>query len=85
MSITPFAYFLIIAICRGRDAYNLRLSQARAASVIKYLQQRGIDRSRLKSQGYGETEPVHRCTNCDACTEEQHQMNRRTEFRIIAM
>lgn len=71
--------------CRGRDAYNLRLSQARAASVIKYLQQRGIDRSRLKSQGYGETDPVHRCADCDSCSEEQHQMNRRTEFRIIAM
>ncbi len=71
--------------CRGREAYNLRLSEARAASVIKYLQQRGIDRSRLKSQGYGERDPVHRCTGCDDCTEEQHQMNRRTEFRIIAM
>ncbi len=71
--------------CRGKDAYNLRLSQARAASVIKYLQQHGIDRNRLRSQGFGETNPIHPCRNCDVCTEEQHQMNRRTEFRITAM
>lgn len=71
--------------CRGSDSYNMNLSKARANSVIKYLQQRGISRSRLKFKGYGETMPVETCDKCDDCTEDQHQRNRRTEFQIISM
>lgn len=71
--------------CRGRDAYNLNLSNARAASVIKYLSERGISRSRLSSKGFGETLPVEVCDPCDACSESSHQLNRRTEFQIQSM
>ncbi len=71
--------------CRGADAYNAKLSNARAQSVIKYLQQRGIPVNRLKYKGYGESMPVEQCSVCDKCTEQQHQANRRTEFQIIAM
>ncbi|RYE25586.1 MAG: hypothetical protein EOP51_03565 [Sphingobacteriales bacterium] len=71
--------------CRGSDAYNTRLSNARAMSVIKYLQQRGISATRLKSKGFGESSPVDKCEACDKCSEEQHQRNRRTEFQIITM
>lgn len=71
--------------CRGKESYNLRLSRERAASVIRYLQQRGIDPKRLQSQGYGETMPVTECSDCDRCSEEIHQSNRRTEFTIIAL
>lgn len=71
--------------CRGKDAYNLNLSKARAASVIKYLQERSINKNRLMSKGYGETAPVESCPVCDSCNEEQHQRNRRTEFQIISM
>lgn len=71
--------------CRGSASYNLRLSKARANSVIKYLQQRGISRSRLKHKGFGETKPVETCDKCDDCSEDQHQRNRRTEFQIISM
>jgi outer membrane protein OmpA-like peptidoglycan-associated protein len=71
--------------CRGADAYNNRLSNARALSVMKFLQQRGISASRLKSKGFGETMPVDKCESCDKCSEEQHQRNRRTEFQIITM
>jgi outer membrane protein OmpA-like peptidoglycan-associated protein len=71
--------------CRGSESYNQRLSQARALSVIRYLQQRGIGKERLRHKGFGESKPVERCPACERCTEEQHQRNRRTEFQIIAM
>jgi len=70
--------------CRGSDAYNMHLSDARALSVIKYLQERGIKASRLMSKGYGKHMPVEKC-KCENCTEQQHQNNRRTEFQIISM
>jgi outer membrane protein OmpA-like peptidoglycan-associated protein len=70
--------------CRGSDAYNIKLSQARAQSVVQYLIERGIAIDRLKSKGFGETNPVSNC-ECLKCTEEQHQENRRTEFQIIAL
>lgn len=71
--------------CRGSDSYNMRLSDARAHSVIKYLQQHGIRGMRLSYKGYGETKPIHKCDVCDQCTETQHQENRRTEFQIIGL
>lgn len=71
--------------CRGSEAYNMKLSKARAQSVIRYLHERGISESRLKYKGYGESRPVSECASCNDCTEAQHQRNRRTEFQIISM
>ena len=68
---------------RGDDAYNMALSQQRAQSVVNYLVDKGISRSRLVAKGYGETKLVNRCSNGVDCTEAEHQQNRRTEFRII--
>jgi len=68
---------------RGSDAYNLKLSQARAQSVVDYLIGKGIAPERLVAVGYGETKLVNRCSNGVDCTEEEHQKNRRTTFRII--
>lgn len=42
---------------RGADEYNLRLSQRRAESVVKYLIQHGIPKERLTPVGYGESRP----------------------------
>ncbi len=68
--------------CRGEDDYNLQLSKDRAASAISYIQEQGgIDADRLSSIGYGETLPEITC-ECDDCTEEEHQINRRTTFRV---
>lgn len=67
---------------RGSDSYNLKLSQARAQSVVDYLVQNGITAERLTAKGYGETEPVNKCVNGVKCTEEEHQLNRRTTFKV---
>jgi outer membrane protein OmpA-like peptidoglycan-associated protein/tetratricopeptide (TPR) repeat protein len=68
---------------RGGDAYNLKLSDARAQSAVKYIISRGIDASRLVAKGYGETKLLNKCANNVKCSEEEHQFNRRTEFTIL--
>lgn len=68
--------------CRGDDAYNQKLSENRAKSVLKYCTLRDIDPKRLTYKGYGESQPKVECV-CETCSEEEHQMNRRTEFKII--
>ncbi len=70
---------------RSQDSYNLKLSQKRADEVVAYLVRKGIDKSRLVAKGYGETKLVNNCSNGAKCTEEDHQMNRRTEFKILNM
>ncbi len=69
---------------RGSSDYNLRLSQGRAASVVKYLVSKGIPAGRLKAVGYGESNPVNKCVDGVECTEEEYQLNRRTTFKILA-
>ena len=67
---------------RGVDLYNLTLSNKRAKSAVKYLIEKGIDASRLTYQGYGEKVLVNACQNDVFCSEEKHQQNRRTEFKV---
>lgn len=64
---------------RSSDAYNLNLSQQRAQSAVDYLVSQGIASDRLVAKGYGET----RLLITNAQTEEEHQTNRRTEFKVI--
>ncbi len=68
---------------RGADAYNLDLSQQRAESAVNYLVKKGINKDRLSYKGYGETELVNKCSNGVPCSAEEHQQNRRTEFKIV--
>jgi len=68
--------------CRGQDDYNQKLSENRAKSVVKYCTLRDIDSKRLSFKGYGESQPKVICV-CESCTEEQHQSNRRTVFKVI--
>nr|WP_121270617.1 OmpA family protein [Pedobacter schmidteae] len=68
---------------RGNDAYNFTLSQKRAESAVKYIISRGIDKARIEARGYGETLLLNHCPNGVKCTEKEHQLNRRTEFKII--
>jgi outer membrane protein OmpA-like peptidoglycan-associated protein len=69
---------------RAPSDYNIRLSQKRAQSVVDWLVSHGIDRSRLKPKGYGETKPRNKCSDNVQCSEYEHQRNRRTEFRVIS-
>ena len=67
---------------RGEDASNLELSQRRAKSVVDYLISRAINANRLTSKGMGESELINECANNVDCTDEQHQANRRTVFKV---
>lgn len=69
---------------RGSDKYNLTLSQLRAQSAVNYLVSQGIEAGRMAARGYGETQLTNRCANGVDCTEEEHQQNRRTTFKVIA-
>jgi peptidoglycan-associated lipoprotein len=69
---------------RGSDAYNEKLSQGRAQSVVDYLVEKGIPKERLIAKGYGETKLVNNCGNGVNCSEEEHQKNRRTTFRVVS-
>ncbi len=64
---------------RGSDTYNLNLSQKRAQSVVNYLTSKGINKKRLVAKGYGKTTPII----INAQTEEEHQINRRTSFKVL--
>lgn len=63
---------------RGSDEYNFKLSDNRARSVMEYLLSKGIAPTRITSQGYGETRPV-----VPNDTDENRQLNRRVEFKIV--
>ncbi|MCK5774548.1 MAG: OmpA family protein [Bacteroidales bacterium] len=62
----------------GDDKYNLTLSKNRANAVMKFLIDKGINKARLSTKGYGETQPV-----ADNNTEEGRALNRRTEIKVI--
>jgi outer membrane protein OmpA-like peptidoglycan-associated protein/tetratricopeptide (TPR) repeat protein len=63
---------------RGEAAYNQELSKRRAESAVAYIISQGIDPSRIKARGYGESQLIIE----DAQTEEEHETNRRTEFKV---
>ncbi|MFK7784558.1 MAG: OmpA family protein [Crocinitomicaceae bacterium] len=68
---------------RGSDTHNQDLSERRAAAVVDFLTKAGVSADRLKSAGYGETQLVNGCKNGVKCSDEDHQMNRRTEFKVL--
>lgn len=63
---------------RGKDAYNLKLSQQRAQSAVDYIVSKGIDKARITAKGYGETRPIIPTAKSEA----EYQRNRRTEFKV---
>ena len=70
---------------RQTAVYNMALSNRRASSTIDWLIQNGINSNRLTGKGYGESELVNNCSDNVICSEEEHQMNRRSEFIITAL
>lgn len=70
---------------RASHSYNQTLSQKRAESSVNYIVSKGIDRSRLIARGAGETELLNRCADGISCSEEEHRINRRTEFKVLCI
>jgi peptidoglycan-associated lipoprotein len=74
--------------CRADSAYNENLSQRRADSAVAYIIRQGVDSARIVAKGYGESRLVNDCA-CEGsyvkkqCTEEEHQMNRRTTVKLL--
>ena len=70
---------------RGTFKYNEALSDRRAKSTINWLIKNGVNPDRLIGKGYGEYQLVNQCADGVDCTEEEHQMNRRSEFLITEL
>lgn len=70
---------------RATHEYNNELSQKRAESAVRYIILQGTNQGRITAKGYGETQLVNECADGVNCTEEQHQKNRRTEFKITGI
>lgn len=69
---------------QGSDSYNKQLSQRRAEATVNYIASQGISRSRLIARGAGESELKNtKCANNVPCTDDEHRVNRRTEFKVI--
>jgi peptidoglycan-associated lipoprotein len=69
---------------QGNDDYNDRLSLRRAQSAKNWITSRGVSSSRIEAVGYGEQQIINHCINGMDCTDDEHRVNRRTEFKIIA-
>ena len=65
---------------RSSVEYNQDLSQRRAESAVSYILSKGIDRTRISAKGYGESQLLI----LNAKTEDEHQINRRTEFKVTS-
>jgi hypothetical protein len=68
---------------KGSDADNLRLSQNRADLAVNYIASKGIEKDRIITRGYGESQLVNKCKDGVKCTDEEHKVNRRIEIKII--
>ena len=73
--------------CRSSAQYNMALSARRAKSSAQYIVSKGIGTERIYGKGYGEAKLINGCA-CEGpvkstCTEQEHQLNRRTEFIIV--
>lgn len=82
MSANPNKTLVLGGHCdsRGSAAYNQKLSERRNESAMRYLQAKGISRSRIKATGYGFTRIINGCVKEKPCDEDQHQLNRRVEY-----
>lgn len=68
---------------RAGDAYNMILSERRAQATVNYIVNQGVNKTRVTGKGYGETQLLNHCSNNVDCSEEEHAINRRSEFIII--
>lgn len=68
---------------RGSIEYNRKLAERRAQSTFDYLVSKGISKNRIVTfQGYGDLKLE---IDCDNCNEKEHQLNRRSVFKVVKM
>lgn len=70
---------------QGDAKFNQFLSERRAKAALNYLASKGISRNRMQAKGYGESQLLNNCKDGVLCTEEEHQRNRRTEFKVLSI
>ena len=68
---------------RGQSTYNKWLSERRVNRTLGYLVSKGIAAHRLSTEAYGEEQLVNDCDDNTYCPEEQHKINRRSEFVVV--
>lgn len=69
---------------RGTEPYNMALSEERAQATLEYILGQGIEEERITAKGFGETMPLNECSEEEGdCTDEEHAMNRRSEFKVL--
>lgn len=68
---------------RASDSYNQTLSQNRANAAVDYVVSQGVNRSNITGIGYGESRLLNECADDTNCSEAKHQINRRTEMKVI--
>jgi outer membrane protein OmpA-like peptidoglycan-associated protein len=66
---------------RGTDEFNLDLSERRANSTVAYIVSKGISVDKITGKGFGEAEFKVDCH--DNCSDDEHALNRRSEFMIV--
>lgn len=67
---------------RGKDEFNMKLSENRAKSTVDYIVNAGIAQERVSGEGFGKTQLLNHCSNGVKCSEKEHELNRRSEFII---
>ena len=67
------------------ETYNQVLSEKRANATKNYIVSKGVNPDRIRIKGFGEIRLTNQCSSFVKCTPEEHQANRRTEFRILKM
>jgi outer membrane protein OmpA-like peptidoglycan-associated protein/tetratricopeptide (TPR) repeat protein len=70
---------------KGSSEHNIALSERRAKAVYDYLVKNGVNKNRLKYKGYGETLPLNKCKEGVTCSDAEHAINRRTDFKVIGL
>ena len=73
------------ADCRGTSQYNIILSKNRSLSIKKYLISKGVATNQIKTKSLGATNFVNNCYQADLCSEQEHSLNRRSEFQFISI
>jgi peptidoglycan-associated lipoprotein len=73
------------ADARGDAAEQLKLTQKRADAIADHLKGKGIQKDRVVAKGYGNTRPLNHCVPGVQCSEEEHAVNRRNEYKVIAV